>query len=377
VSSIVRAASGGPVTADRIAVLRGGGLGDLVFALPALEALRARFPHAEITLIGEPWLARLVVDRAAVDDGPPLADRHVPLTSAATAWLAGRGSLDDARAADGIARRIRLRPPDLAIQLHGGGRHTNPFVASLGARLTVGLRTPDAAPLDRWVPYVYYQSEVMRALEVVGLLGATPVSIEPRLVPRSEPGSSGALDGADAAAPLVVLHPAASDARRWWPAAAFSEVARRLAPSGVTIAIVGSGEDSELGRRIAEAAGSEAGVVDLTGRLDGAGLEGVLARATVIVGNDSGPLHLAAALGAATVGIYWCGNLVNAGPAWRSRHRPAIAWRLHCPVCGADNAIARCEHQASFVADVTPDEVTASALDLLASAAGGAPATSP
>src|SRR3954468_9676447 len=220
--------------ADRIAVLRGGGLGDLVFALPAFEALRARFPAAEITLIGDPWLAGLAVGRRAVQGGPALVDRHVALPPRASAWLAGRGGPDDASAAAAVAREVARRPPDLAIQLHGGGRHSNPFVSSLGAVVTAGLRAPDAPALDRWVPYVYYQSEVLRALEVVGLLGATPVSVEPRLLPVS-PADAPLPDDAplrapanaplpadaplpavvpagspDEGRPLAVLHPAAS-----------------------------------------------------------------------------------------------------------------------------------------------------------------------
>src|SRR3712207_8868396 len=47
---------------------------------------------------------------------------------------------------------------------------------------------------------------------------------------------------------------------------------------------------------------------------------------------------------AATVGIYWCGNLINAGPVTRARHRPALSWRLDCPVCGADCTRHRCDH---------------------------------
>ena len=351
--------------ANRIAVLRGGGLGDLVFTLPALEALRARFPVAEITLIGEPWLAGLVLGRRAVDGGPALVDRHVPLPAAASAWLAGRGGPADARASQDVASEVAARAPDLAIQLNGGGRHSNPFLTSLGAAVTVGLRAPDAPPLDRWVPYVYYQSEVMRALEVVGLLGATPVSIEPRVLPGAPvdgplPGGLGGEGG-----PLVALHPAASDARRCWPARSFGELARRLSAAGARVAVVGVDGDRHRVREICEVAGPQAGVVDLAGRLDLPALERVLARASVVVANDSGPIHLARALGARTVGIYWCGNVINAGPAWRARHRPAISWRLECPECGLDCTRHRCGHDVSFVADVTVDEVGSSALELL------------
>ena len=80
-----------------------------------------------------------------------------------------------------------------------------------------------------------------------------------------------------------------------------------------------------------------------------------------------GPRHLAAAVGTATVAVYWCVSLGSYGPLYRARHRTPTAWRLHCPVCGANGLQHDCRssHHASFVADVTVDEVLAEALDLL------------
>jgi ADP-heptose:LPS heptosyltransferase len=95
---------------------------------------------------------------------------------------------------------------------------------------------------------------------------------------------------------------------------------------------------------------------------------GVLARARLVIANDSGPRHLAAALGTPTVGVYWVGNVINAGPLLRARHRVGVSFRQACPVCGIDQASVgteRCPHDDSFVADVTVDEVLAHARDLL------------
>ncbi len=55
-------------------------------------------------------------------------------------------------------------------------------------------------------------------------------------------------------------------------------------------------------------------------------------------------------VGAATVGIYWAGNLINAGPITRARHRTVLSWRLNCPVCDRNCLQTTCDHQASFVA---------------------------
>jgi ADP-heptose:LPS heptosyltransferase len=94
-------------------------------------------------------------------------------------------------------------------------------------------------------------------------------------------------------------------------------------------------------------------------------LTGILADAALVISNDSGPLHLAAATGTATVGIYWCGNAINGGPPAVHRHRKAISWRLHCPECGVDCTVFRCAHEASFVDDVPVAAVVDEALDLL------------
>jgi ADP-heptose:LPS heptosyltransferase len=104
---------------------------------------------------------------------------------------------------------------------------------------------------------------------------------------------------------------------------------------------------------------------NLCGGLSLGGLAGLLSRCRVVISNDSGPLHLAAAVGTATVGIYWCFNLVTAGLLTRSRHRPLISWRLTCPICGMDRSRTQCEHRASFVADISTDEVLTCAINLL------------
>jgi ADP-heptose:LPS heptosyltransferase len=103
----------------------------------------------------------------------------------------------------------------------------------------------------------------------------------------------------------------------------------------------------------------------LAGRLSIRGLVGLLSETVLVVANDTGPLHLAAAVGTSTAGVFWCGNLINGGPFTRARHRPAIGWRLHCPTCGADASRGQdCGHRDSFVGEVSPEEVIGNALDL-------------
>ncbi len=252
---------------------------------------------------------------------------------------------------------------DLALQMHGGGGNSNPFVERLGARLTAGLRAAGARPLQRWVRYIYWQNEVMRLLEVAGLVGASPVMLEPQITVtrRDLDESCAALPETDR--PFAVLHPGASDPRRRWPGERFAAVGDTLAKAGCQVVIAGIPE--EQGAVDAVVQNMSEPVQNLSGRLSLHGLTGLLARAALLVANDSGPRHLAEAVGTPTVGIFWCGNLFTAGPAFRARHRPHLSWRIECPVCGQNTLHNPCQHRASFVDEVTVEEVTESAMDLL------------
>jgi ADP-heptose:LPS heptosyltransferase len=368
----------------KMAVLRANALGDFIFVLPALEALRAAYPRAEIVLLGQRWHADYLEGR------PGAVDRVLALPFGEA--LPGQPGWREGSQADQFLTSVRAERFDLAVQLHGGGRHSNALVKALDARVTAGLRTPDAPPLDRNLPYVYFQPEILRFLEVVALVGASPVTLVPRLQvtpsdvresfqvlgdddSHSSVSPAGAVgqgrDGAPStipAGPLVVVHPGAGDARRRWPPAKFAEVIDALQEqAGARVALVGSAGESDLGAKLLGTTKRPAGaqVHDLVGRLSLAGLTGLLSRAQVVVANDSGPLHLAEAVGAATVGIYWCGNLINADPMTRATHRPLLSWQLDCPICGANTIHEACSHDTSFVSEVAVSDVVDSALDLL------------
>ena len=217
---------------------------------------------------------------------------------------------------------------DLAVQIHGGGGTSNPLVRSFGAGWSIGLRADGAAALDADVPYRYYQPEADRFLEVVRLVGADGPADYPRLtVTSSERAAAAALLPGDR--PWVALHPGATDPRRRWPADRFAEVADAVAAAGARPVLVGAAAESGISTAVAAAL--DRPILDLTGRTDLGTLAGVLERCAVVVANDSGPLHLARAVGSATVGLYWCGNAINAAAPTRTRHRPLLSWTLRLP----------------------------------------------
>ncbi len=342
----------------KIAVLRANALGDLMFALPALEALRVAYPDAEIVLLAKKWHTAFLAGR------PSPVDRvvAVPLYNGVS------GSTDemvqeDSEELERFFAAMRREQFDLGVQIHGGGRNSNPFLLRCGPRFTVGARTPDAAMLDRWIPYIFYQSEIFRYLETVALAGAVPVVLEPRLSVIAQDREEAARIVHPTDQPLVALHPGAGDPRRHWPTEKFAAVGDALVAAGARVVVTGTEAERYLVEAVVHA--MQADAINLCERLTLGGLAGLLERCSVVVSNDSGPVHLAGAVGTPTVGIYWCGNLITAGPPTRARHHPLISWRLDCPVCGRNCTRESCTHRESFVADVAVEDVIAAAREFL------------
>jgi ADP-heptose:LPS heptosyltransferase len=348
----------------RIAVLRANALGDFIFILPALEALRAAYPRAEIVLLGAPWHAKLWRDR------PGPVDRVLVVPPAP--GIRDPGPDEPPSVMDDFLAAARKEDFDLAVQLHGGGGNSNPIVAALGARVTAGLRAEGAPPLDRWIRYVYYQHEVIRYLEAVALVGAPATTITPSLAVTGADRAEAREVLGEPTRPRVALHPGATDTRRRWPPECFAEVARALAGDGYEVLVTGTPAEQETVDVVVAAAGVP--VRPQVGTLSLGGLAACYADCRLVVSNDSGPVHLAAAVGAPTVGIYWVGNLINGATPLRARHRPIASWTTRCPVCGIDctpgiyphrPGDGDCPHRDSFVADVPVNEVLEAARELL------------
>ena len=354
----------------RIAVLRGGGIGDLLFALPAIDALAATYPDAEITLLGSPVHAALL-------EGRPSPVSRVELLPIERGVREAAGEQPDPVKTAEFRARVRRRGPlDLGVQVHGGGRYSNPFLIGLGPRHSVGSATTDAVELERTLPYVYYQHEVVRGLEVVALAGAEPVTLEPRLSVTPSERSAVARHLPADGRPLAVVHPGATDLRRRWPGERFARVIDGLLEAGASVRLIGDAGERPLAAAIARdvAAGharDDSRLEVLAGSLSLGESAALLEAADVVVANDSGPRHLAQAVGAATVGVFWFGNVVNAAPFSRGRQRVHLSFTVACPVCGIDVTqvgwtAERCEHDVSFVTDVDVGAVLDDALQLMA-----------
>ncbi|HKU30848.1 MAG TPA: glycosyltransferase family 9 protein [Arthrobacter sp.] len=351
---------------ERIAVLRGGGLGDLLYTYPALTALREGYPDAEITLLGTPIHAVLAAETA----GPVTDVDILPFAQGV------RDGAEDAARQDGFFATMQARKFNLALQMHGGGRFSNPFLLRLGAEHTVGTRTPDAVPLERNLDYAYYQNEPDRWLEVAGLAGVAPLIPAPmRPLPKHQGNIAPLLESQGR--PLVVVHPGATDPRRRWPAAYFAEAAAKIATEGANVLVVGDASERLLAQEVAELASGavdpahEGAVRSVAGELGLGELAALLDAASVMLASDSGPRHLAQALGTPTVGIFWIGNVINAGPRGRKLHRIHMSWETRCPVCGIDITqvgwtAPHCGHEDTVVRGIDVAAVVQDLRDLMA-----------
>lgn len=339
----------------KIAVVRVNALGDYLYALPALQALRDSFPHAEIVYLGNAW------HKTFLENRPGPVDRVVVVPPYPGVGAAENTPVDTA-ALDAFFINMQREAFDIAIQLHGGGKNSNPFVWKLGAGLTLGLKTPDAVALDISVPYVYYFSEILRNLEVVGRLGIKPRSLEPRITVTPQDMQEVRQVTGSNTNRIAVIHPGVTDIRRCWPGSRFAAIANYLAEQGMTVYITGIETEQPLIEALMQTVRYPSAVHNVCGRLSLNGMTGLLSLASLVISNDTGPLHLARALQTPTIGLYWCGNMINGMPMTTALHRSLLSWTTRCPLCGTatkhfHQGSSGCTHATSFVAEITTAEV--------------------
>jgi ADP-heptose:LPS heptosyltransferase len=318
--------------ARSVVVLRAlPGLGDVLCAVPALRALRGALPHAHLAVIGLP-VSNLLLDRfgAYVDELIPFPGYPgIPEQPCNLPELLR------------FLDRIRRREFDLALQLHGSGEVSNKLVSLLGARATGGFQRHGVTPLDRsrWLPFSEYEPEPIRNLSLLRHLGADgrpdlefPIRASDRA--RLDVGSSPLLDEA-----YAVLHPGASRADRRWPTCRFAEVGDALAERGLHVVLTGSDGERELTRSVSRRMRAHA--IDLAGTTDVGTLAALLDAARMLVCNDTGVSHLAAAVRAPSVVLFTTSNDARWAPLDRDLHRPVSAGDAIEPVMTAVDQLLR------------------------------------
>jgi len=309
------------VSPRRIAVFRALQLGDLLCSVPALRALRAALPHAHITLIGLPWARSF-------------ADRYAELIDAFEVFPGARGFPEQPEDESGLPAFVdamRARRFDLAIQLHGSGGIANALVASFGARALAGFSQPgETPPRGCFVAWPDALPEPERYNALMRALGIDAASADLWFpLTAQDVNDYDALVARHGLHPerLVLVHPGAQLPSRRWPPERFAAVADELAADGWQIAVTGTAGEVELTARVVGAMTQPAR--HLAGETSLGALAALVAHARLVVCNDTGLSHVAAAMHTRSVVIASGSDTRRWAPLDRDRHRLLADW----PAC--------------------------------------------
>jgi heptosyltransferase-2 len=263
-------------------------LGDAVMALPAMAAVRAALPDTLIAIAAVPSVAPLFEELTAAAQ-----DELLPVTASTEIALLAAGRFDAALL---LPNSFRVAWAARQAKIAGRWGYRANFRSWL-------LSRPVARPAGRVHQTTYY-ADLIRGLGIDVPESLPRVSVRPGTDMRAR-----ALlekHGVAGGGPIVGFAPGAAygHAKRWPPVRVADVIARLSSARRATCVLVGAAGDRDAAREIESSLPREVRLVDLIGRTDLPMLAGVLARCDAFVSNDSGGMHLAAALGVPVVAIF-------------------------------------------------------------------------
>ena len=336
-----------PADPRSVLIVRFDLMGDVVNALSAAAAARTRWPAARVVFMGPPAWLPIVRRCSAVDEAIPFDGSvvtHWPAVLDPRAWVR----------AFVVLGQVRSRRFDIAISVYGAIAGT--FVALSGARWRVGYRAEaprwsfDAALAGRRRNGGPHEAELAARL----VDSAAPAWCTVAATPKAGPAATWPR-------PLVVLHPGAAHGQaKRWPDEHWTKLAGALAPDVGTLAIVGLDDSRPTAGRMAETAP----ITDLIGTTSLEGLMDVLAQADVVVSSDSGPGHLARALGRRVVMLHGPTDIAIHGPGDPGSR--ALRVDLPCGPCYNFDRPAECRYgDALCMRWLSPERVRDAVLEVL------------
>ncbi|SPR99100.1 glycosyltransferase family 9 protein [Cupriavidus taiwanensis] len=326
-------------SARSVLCVRLDNMGDVLMSTPAMQALADALPGRRLTLLTSHSAAAL---------GP-----HLPMVSRVLAWDApwARHAEDRAASAPGpaiaaCARWLARLRFDAAVIFTVYSQSPLPAavlcaLAGIPLRLACCRENPYTL-LSDWVPDTEPgtqpgqrpRHEAQRQLDLVAQVGALPRDTRLRfcVLASDRTAVAGRLAAirAGRSGPVVVVHPGASAPSRRWPPARFAQVAHALAVKvGAHVLVTGDAAEHDIVRAVCAAAG-HARVVPLAGALRLGEMGALLEAADLLVSNNTGPVHLAAALGTPVVDLYALTNPQHT--PWQVPHRTLFA-DVPCRYC--------------------------------------------
>jgi heptosyltransferase I len=326
-------------TPRRIALIKPSALGDIVHSLPVLTALRQRFPSAHIAWVVNKSYEPLLRGHPDLDETIAF-DRH--------ALRAGLG--DTVLTYLRFLARLRNRRFDLAIDLQGLLR-TGAMTWASGATRRVGLSSAREGAVHAYTDCIHVPDpDNLHAVDRYWLV-AEALGVKTKEIRFKVPVAPAALQWAlgqlgTLPRPWLMVGVGARWATKRWPAGHFRQLIewaqRRF---GGTAVFVGGSDETALARQAA--AESSGPFCDLTGRTTLPQLAAVLSVADLMLANDTGPLHLAVALGRPVVAPFTCTRVRLTGPY--GRPQSAVETGVWC----AGSLIKQCP-RLECMSELTP-----------------------
>jgi len=306
---------------DRLLVRGTNWVGDAVMTLPALSALRHTFPNARITVLAKPWVADIYRWSRNVDCIFPYLSP---------------GPYEGPRGVMKLARELRQYHFDASILFQNAIEAAIiAFFAHIPIRAGYdtdgrGFLLTHAVRRQRVVKKLH---QTHYYLEMVRALGCSPGRREPKLTVPPEVSRSLSLPKGD----MIGLAPGAQygPAKQWFPER-FAAVADRLIEAfGLKVILFGAASDRETTSQVSSHARHP--LIDLAGKTSLAQAMAVIAQCRLFITNDSGLMHVAAALGVPVVAIFGSTDPVATGPVGSParivRHPLPCSpcFKTHCP----------------------------------------------
>ena len=286
-----------PENVGKILVIRCDHIGDVLAATIVPELLRKAYPSARIDFMAPSWAKDVLENNPGLDniiefDAPWFSRRHIGLP------VRMKGLQD-------MTRIIKSGRYDIAIDLRGDVRHiTAMFLAGVKCRLGYGI-TGGGFMLTHMVPYegVMHETERNVALLKPLEINVSAPGIKLYLSEEDLGKTDLLMEETGIEGPYAVFHATPGHYTKKWTAQGFVEVIRYISEKkGLMPVLVGSETDMGFAKKITDVAGTR--IIDLSGRTSLNVLGQTLRKASLFVGVDSAPAHIAAAAGTPSVVLF-------------------------------------------------------------------------
>jgi lipopolysaccharide heptosyltransferase I len=335
----------------KILIVRLSALGDIVHAMPVLAAIKKARPDAQVDWLVEENYASILVLAAGLNRRVIVRAKTGSETQAAIAFTSGGGYLR-------AARYLRAQRYDFALDLQGLLKSAL-WARLSGARRVVGF---DRAHLREELAASFYSESVLpddsghvmrKNLSILAALEIAPPAPELLLQPAATPEMVKAIQAAGGSNGYIVINPGAAWPNKCWPPDRFGAVAQALRDrTGLHSIVTWGPRERALAESVAQASGGAATPAPPTSVSD---LAALMQSAALAISGDTGPLHIAAAVGTPIVGLFGPTRPERNGP-WEPRDE--VVSRSETCVCHHKR---QCLRGAPCINDITADEVITAA----------------